>query len=446
VLSAVAEVRRATGYKVIALAAAGETAQRFGREVGAHHAMTVDGFLNRVQQGRVHVTLKTAVLIDEAGLLEDWRWAAVMRAVADGAVTVAGDPRQLSPIEAGGLYPLMTKELGAATLRENFRARDEWAKDAWNDLREGKALQAVARLERKRRITISLTRAQSREAAVDQWDKDRRDGAVRGRGVEQYLLLTDTSNTDVDLLNAAAQDRRVQAGDVGGRCIEVVAPRDDGGVRRERFHVGDRVSFTRQVYFGPGRPRVENGATGIVTRIHDDADALDVQLPDRTVTIHTRDLPALRLGYAQHVYAAQGRTVDRIYGVTGGWQTARETSYVGVSRAREASFVYSDFSSLDMDTHNRKSALRELVARASESRAKVSALGWAQHQAEVRERRRAELAALERTRAGRRVDTVKAGEGSGRGADDAARQAAVRELAARREAQDQRRAWENQRE
>ncbi len=223
----------------------------------------------------------------------------------------------------------MTREIGATTLRENFRARDSWARDAWNELREGKALQAVARLERRRRIVISLTRGQSRDAAVDQWDRDRRDGAARGRGIEQYLLLTDTSNTDVDLLNAAAQDRRLRAGELGGTAIEVRAPRDDGGVRQERLYAGDSVSFTRQVYFGPWRPRVENGATGVITLIHADGAAVDVQLPDRTVTIRGDDLPALRLGYAQHVYRAQGRTVDRIYGVTGGWQTARETSYVG---------------------------------------------------------------------------------------------------------------------
>ncbi len=97
VLRAVAEVRCETGYLVIALAAAGETAQRFGREVGAHQAMTVDGFLHRVQQGRLHVTAKTAILVDEAGLLEDWRWGALMRAAGDAAVSVAGDPHQLSP-------------------------------------------------------------------------------------------------------------------------------------------------------------------------------------------------------------------------------------------------------------------------------------------------------------------------------------------------------------
>jgi len=48
--------------------------------------------------------------------------------------------------------------------------------------------------------------------------------------------------------------------------------------------------------------------------------------------------------------------------------------YVAASRTREASYVFTDYSSLRMETHDRDQALKELAARASESLAKVSAL------------------------------------------------------------------------
>jgi hypothetical protein len=60
--------------------------------------------------------------------------------------------------------------------------------------------------------------------------------------------------------------------------------------------------------------------------------------------------------------------------VIGSWQTGRETSYVAMSRAREATYVFTDYSSLRMETHDRDTALKELTSRASESQAKVSAL------------------------------------------------------------------------
>lgn len=46
-----------------------------------------------------------------------------------------------------------------------------------------------------------------------------------------------------------------------------------------------------------------------------------------------RQLPGARLAYAQHVYKAQGATVQQAFVLTGGWQTDRERSYVALSRA-----------------------------------------------------------------------------------------------------------------
>jgi conjugative relaxase-like TrwC/TraI family protein len=380
VLRAVAHVSKQTGHRVIAVAAAGETAQRVGREIGADLSVTVDGFTHWVANRRLILTERDAVILDEAGLLEDSRWLSLLRAIGPATLTAAGDAAQLAPIEAGGLWSRLTAELPTAVLTENFRAREQWAKAAWTDLREGRALDALTSLERRGQIVISDTRASSREAAVTQWDEDRRAGAALGRGLDDYLLVATTSNVDVDLLNAAAQRRRLDAGDLGPQWIEVTSKGDTGRLRIERFHADDRVAFTRQVRLGGWRPRIENGATGTITALDPEAVTADVRLADRTVTLGGDQLTALRLGYAKHVYTAQSRTVDRAYVVTGGWQTGREATYVAVSRAREATHVYTDFSSLDQEVHNRQAALRELAARASESQAKVSAVGWMEGQ------------------------------------------------------------------
>jgi hypothetical protein len=320
------------------------------------------------------------VILDEAGLLEDSRWLSLLRAIGPATVTAAGDAAQLAPIEAGGLWSRLTAELPAAILTENFRAREQWAKDAWTGLREGRAFDALTSLDRRGQIVISDTRAESREAAVAQWDADRRAGAARGRDLDDYLLVATTSNVDVDLLNAAAQRRRLDAGELGPQWIEVTSHDNAGRVRIERFHTDDRAAFTRQVRLGGWRPRIENGAIGTITALDPEAGTADIRLADRSVTLRSDQLTALRLGYAKHVYTAQSRTVERVYVVTGGWQTGREAEYVAASRSREATYVFTDFSSLDQEVHNRQAALRELAARASESQAKVSAVGWMEGQ------------------------------------------------------------------
>ncbi len=362
VLRAVAQVRRASGHRVIAVAAAGETAQRFGREIDADLVVTVDGFARWAASRRLILTERDAVFVDEAGLLEDMRWLRLVRAAGPASITATGDAAQLSPIEAGGLWPRMTATLPTATLSENFRAREQWMRDAWTDLREGRASRAVGAMDQRRQIVISTRRSESREAAVAQWDEDRRAGAASARGIENYLLLATTTNNDVDQLNARAQQRRRDAGELGADSIEVTTQDHAGNERTERFHVGDRVVTTRQVRLGTHHPRVENGATGEVTGLDIEANTIDVQLADRTVTLCGPQQTALRLNYAQHVYSAQGRTVDRAYIVTGSWQAGRETSYVAASRTREASFVFTDYSSLRLETHDRDQALNELAS------------------------------------------------------------------------------------
>ena len=46
------------------------------------------------------------------------------------------------------------------------------------------------------------------------------------------------------------------------------------------------------------------------------------------------------MGYAVHVYKAQGITAETSGILTGGWQTDREHAYVALSRAREQTQVY----------------------------------------------------------------------------------------------------------
>jgi hypothetical protein len=266
VLRAVADARKATGHRVIAVAAAGETAQRFGREINADVAVTVEGFALWAAHRRLLVTERDAVFVDEAGLLEDLRWLRLVRAVGPASVTATGDAAQLSPIEAGGLWPRLTRTLGATTLSENFRAREQWARDAWTDVREGRASKAIAEMDRRRQIVISTRRAESLDAAVAKWDEERRAGAERARGIENYLLVATTTNHDVDQLNAAAQQRRRDAGELSADSMEVTTQDQSGNDRTERFHVGDRVVTTRKVRLGTHHPRVENAPRARLSR------------------------------------------------------------------------------------------------------------------------------------------------------------------------------------
>jgi hypothetical protein len=100
---------------------------------------------------------------------------------------------------------------------------------------------------------------------------------------------------------------------------------------------------------------VENGTLGTVAETEGD-DRLTIKThgaTQREVDVNTGKFNDLRLSYAQHVYKAQGRTVDRAFVLTGGWQTDREHAYVALTRARERTDLYvsrEDLGEQGMDT------------------------------------------------------------------------------------------------
>jgi ATP-dependent exoDNAse (exonuclease V) alpha subunit len=87
---------------------------------------------------------------------------------------------------------------------------------------------------------------------------------------------------------------------------------------------------------------VENGTVAEVIETRGNSEVtLSTQEPQpREVKLDTSEFAELRLAYAQHVYKAQGRTVDEAFVLTGGWQTDRERAYVALTRARDRTDIY----------------------------------------------------------------------------------------------------------
>jgi hypothetical protein len=68
---------------------------------------------------------------------------------------------------------------------------------------------------------------QLREAMVAEW---------WAAGPERGLMLVDTSNEERDILNQLAQQKRLEAGEVGAEALQLEQGRE--------LHAGDRVLFT----------------------------------------------------------------------------------------------------------------------------------------------------------------------------------------------------------
>jgi ATP-dependent exoDNAse (exonuclease V) alpha subunit len=178
---------------------------------------------------------------------------------------------------------------------------------------EGASQRALAGYQAHDRLHITDTRAEAAEQMVSDWDRTRQEHPG-GRTV----MLTDASNLELDRINALAQEQRAQAGELGARQVEL-------GDRPYGLAAGDEVNFTA-AFSPPGQQRVENGTLGTVadTQGEDGVMIRTQGAQQRHVSVNTSEFSDLRLSYAQHVYKAQGRTVEHALVLMGGWQVASQ--------------------------------------------------------------------------------------------------------------------------
>jgi conjugative relaxase-like TrwC/TraI family protein len=368
VIAAAAGAWQREGYQVIGTAVAGATAERLGADADLERSINTDALLARVQSGSVRLNAKTVVVMDEAGMADTRRLAALaeVTARAESKLVLVGDHAQLSAIGAGGMFAQLQGKAPTAEVSEVHRARHAWEREAWQQVRAGEAQQALASYQAHGRLHISDTREQAAERMVEAWDRARQE-----RPDERLVMLTDASNAELNRINALAQERRAQAGELGARSVELPD-------RPYGLAAGDEVIFTAALY-QPSQPRVENGTLGSVVEVSGD-DRVSIQTKgaqEREVQFGAEEFAGLRLGYAQHLYKAQGRTVDRSFVLTGGWQTDREHAYVALTRAQERTDIYvsrEDLGEQGMDA----GAIERLGHAMAESRAQQASVACEQ--------------------------------------------------------------------
>jgi hypothetical protein len=181
-------------------------------------------------------------------------------------------------------------------------------------------------------------------------------------------MITDASNMERDQMNAMAQERRAQAGELGAHQVEL--PGKPYGLR-----AGDEIIFTAK-FPVPGEQRIKNGITGTVidTSRHEDKVTIKTNEHEpREVEVDTGKFSDLSLSYAVHVNKGQGITAETSGILIGGWQTDKEHAYVTVSRAREQTQIYvsrEDLGEQGFDT----GAMERLAEKMKRSRAQEATI------------------------------------------------------------------------
>ncbi|MGE5700863.1 MAG: MobF family relaxase [Arthrospira platensis] len=359
VIDAAARAEQLAGHETLGIAVSGSTAERLGTDSPALQGatLTLDALVARAEAGTVHVGHTTTVFLDEAGMVDHKRLDKLTELVErSGAKLIAvGDGKQLPSIGPGGMFDRLAQHAPAIELETIHRTTDPAEQRAWRALRAGEPERAMAHYHAQGRLHLADTRDQAAENAVQAWAR-----LTKEVGIDKVALIADSSNKEIDRLNARAQHLRAQRGELG--TTELPLSTVHYGLRE-----GDHVAFITQ-HRPPRQARVENGTRGHITNIdHDGTLSLTIDGSGRQLRISPDDAESLRLAYAQHVYRQQGATIDRSIVLTGGWQTSRETAYVQASRARNGTDWYIARDQLDTDNQD-PDRIEQLAQRMTNSR------------------------------------------------------------------------------
>jgi Ti-type conjugative transfer relaxase TraA len=327
-LAAARQAWEAEGLTVKGAALSGIAAENLELASGIK-ARTLASYEYTWKEGRDALTRNDVLVIDEAGMIGTKQLERMLAAAdkAHAKVVLVGDPEQLQAIEAGAAFRGVIGRAGLVELTQVRRQKEAWARDATQQLANGRTLEALKAYDSKGALHGQATREEAQSQLLDAWSKDRADHPAESR-----LILAYTRN-DVQDLNRAAREILKEEGELGaGQAVQTTR-----GARE--FAAGDRIMFLRnEKSLG-----VKNGTLGTVERIG--SDALQVRLDgkdekDETrIAVETKNYQDLDYGYASTIHKSQGATVDRSY-VLASKYFDRHTSYVALSRHREAAMLF----------------------------------------------------------------------------------------------------------
>lgn len=319
-LGAARQAWRAGGFDVLGCALAAKAAAGLQADSGIP-STTIARLFHEIDRGR-RLTARTVLICDEAAMVGTRDLARLIELTnqAGAKLVLVGDPSQLPPIEAGGLYPALRSRLGATELLGNRRQRDAGERRVAVDLRSGQAAEATARLDRIGRLTTDTDSDRLLDRMVDHW------AAARAGGHETVMLsLTRDGAAE---LNQRARAALLAAGDLGA----VVAEVEGSGLE---FRTGDTVVCLRN----DRRLGVRNGDVAVVNAATDQS--LVIETKQGAVELPAGYLAAGHLdhGYALTVHKAQGATYD-VALLLGDHHLYAEAGYTALTRGRARNHAY----------------------------------------------------------------------------------------------------------
>lgn len=374
-LGAVVTIHKASGFKVTGMALSAVAADNLGAETSCS-AETIAFYLDKWKQlaaakkefWSVHtsqehsliahkfyslqqyeLTNKHLIIVDEAGMVGTNAWGVLLQEIitAGAKLIKTGDDHQFKAIEPGDFFrkstELVSYQHKLAVLTKIVRQKEEWMREASQDLADQKIYQALALYENhghvqkiSKNLITTVANAYIKQIAADS------DG----------LLLVGT-NAECQQLNTAIRTILQEQGLVAKKEISI---------NDRHFAIGDKIVFLKNdraakiTSFDLNAQYtkellIKNGMCGKIVNIQAALNANnqpDYKLAvavdkDTCATFFVKDYRHINHGYALTLHKAQGQTVNWSMVVASKNMDAAAI-YVALTRHRETTTLFYDSS------------------------------------------------------------------------------------------------------
>lgn len=364
--NAAVQIMQDMGLDVLAVAPSNAAAEGLRKEVGAASAFTPESLHLAIANGRLKLTDKSVLYVDEASMLDFAETRNMLLAVQEAGARIVfqGDARQLQAVGMGNVLKrilsmpqcqLGTRPRLVSHLTKRFadfgniqRQRATWAKQVVARAELGHVTRAFDELDRRGLIERHAGEENTLRSAVKNYASD----AKAGNGSQQTdiarfhksRVMIASTNARVSRLNELARDELKAAGLLGDQDWLVAATLG----RCLRVAVGERLVFTDKAGHGDvrigdgGRQQVVKSSLGTVTAVtmRRGEPVLAMTLDDgRRVEVDSRHFGGLDYAYALTIHKSQGMSVDRVDFVGGTFNNA-ELALVALSRFKEKLTVH----------------------------------------------------------------------------------------------------------
>jgi ATP-dependent exoDNAse (exonuclease V) alpha subunit len=228
------------GYNVIGLAPTGKAAEELAKTIGS--ADTIHSFLNQIENGRIELSEKTALIIDESSMLSSKLSEKVLSIIKEsGARAIfVGDTSQLQAVESGKFFSDIQRHtsLEKARISEIQRQKTLEYRELTQALADRKIDKAKAILENK------ITEVRSKEDLIKSAVHDYLKAVQNGRNA----LIVATTNNAKDVLNAEIRNSLKENGYLSDKekTVSVFIPKDLSPIEKrfaQFYQQGDYLRF-----------------------------------------------------------------------------------------------------------------------------------------------------------------------------------------------------------